>query len=609
MSEAPHDSQLTQMGPPLTPLGLDTLLARIGHEWATRKRIFDLPTARFWRPDDEVDLTFEFLGRPAATPIGPAAGPHSQLAQNIVLAWLGGSRLFELKTVQVLDELEIARPCIDMETIGYNIEWSQELSVAQSLEEYVTAAMLLRVLENWEPLHPFVGTEPGPRVFDMSVGYDLAGIAGPKVAGFIDGMRNATSIIDKLRPRIGGVFAPLRDLEFDPVISDTVTLSTFHGCPPDEIEAITKHLIDAHDLDVIVKLNPTLLGYRSVVDIVNDRLGYHDVSVKQEAFDQDLQFATGVELIGRLADYAKTRGRRFGIKTTNTLVVDNTRGIMPDDTMYLSGPPLHVLAVTLVDRLDEALAGRLELPGSDGDIMVSFSAGVTRDNLADTIAAGLNPATICSDLLKPGGYGRLAPMLRTLTTAMAEAGVTDLTSFRAAGHRAAIQAGYRSAVAQQAARVVSDEQHGLYHRDGNEKLPRSVDRDLEMFGCAACNLCVTVCPNDAFFTSPSLDGMDDRQQYLVLAELCNECGNCLTFCPERGDPAMIKPRLFTDPALFEGRTGQGFLVADGRVISARSDTDSSTTTSLAEGDAAVVDALLATKAGNPLGRTTTGPDR
>ena len=41
----------------------------------------------------------------------------------------------ELKTVQILDELEINRPCIDMQTIGYNIEWSQELKIAESLEE------------------------------------------------------------------------------------------------------------------------------------------------------------------------------------------------------------------------------------------------------------------------------------------------------------------------------------------------------------------------------------------------------------------------------------------------------------------------------------------
>ena len=163
--------------PPLTPMSLATLLGRIDHEWHSRKKLFDLPTARIWKPDPDIDLGFDFLGRRCATPIGPAAGPHSQLAQNIVLAWLGGSRLFELKTVQVLDDLVINRPCIDMQTIGYNIEWSQELTVPQSLTEYVKASMLVEMLRHWEPLAEFVGPDPGPHVFDMSVGYDLAGIS------------------------------------------------------------------------------------------------------------------------------------------------------------------------------------------------------------------------------------------------------------------------------------------------------------------------------------------------------------------------------------------------------------------------------------------------
>ena len=68
--------------------------------------------------------------------------------------------------------------------------------------------------------------------------------------------------------------------------------------------------------------------------------------------------------------------------------------------------------------------------------------------------------------------------------------------------------------------------------------------------------------------------MPDRQQYLVFSELCNECGNCLVFCPEQGDPAMIKPRLYTTREVYEGRqeAGQAFLVDEsGRVVEARAD--------------------------------------
>jgi len=571
---------MTHEAPPLTPMSLSMLLGRIGHEWQTRKRIFDLPTARFWKPDDDIDLSFEFLGRPAASPVGPAAGPHSQMAQNIVLSWLGGSRLFELKTVQVLDELEIARPCIDMQTIGYNIEWSQELLVHQSLEEYTKAWMIIEILRHWEPLREFVGRDsdgdPGPHVFDMSVGYDLAGIQDPKVAGFIDAMRDASAEIERLRPEIAadpsGVFAEFADIEFSPVISDTVTLSTFHGCPPDEIEQITKHLIDAHDLDMIVKLNPTLLGPAGVAGIVHGHLGYNDVHLVPKAFEDDLHLERAISLIQELNQYAKDRNHRFGIKLTNTLVVQNRKQWMPDETMYLSGPPLHVLATAVLDLLADALPGQLMVPGHEeqgGDIMVSFSAGIDKENLAEAIAMGVRPASVCSDLLQPGGYGRLAPMLKALTAAVADSGSTNLDGFRAARLAAARAAGHRDTAAEHLAFILGDGK-AKYELAGNEKLPRAVDHDLEMWGCVACNFCVTVCPNDAFFKLPTPkadadpDGLfadiDGRQQYLVLSELCNECGNCLTFCPENGDPAQIKPRLYLDQSRFDAAEGQRFLL-------------------------------------------------
>ena len=426
----------------------------------------------------------------------------------------------------------------------------------------------------------------------MSVGYDLAGIKTERVAAFIDGMRDASSTIEQLRPQIGGEFAQFADLDFSPVISDTLTLSTFHGCPPDEIEAIVKHLIDHHDLDVIVKLNPTLLGVDRVQSLVVDQLGYDYVQLDREAFKHDLGFDRGVELIGELNDYAKERGHKFGIKLTNTLVVKNHKQWMPDPTMYLSGAPLHVLASTLLAELADALPGQLMIPGHDGDIMVSYSAGINRDNLADTLATGVRPASVCSDLLKPGGYGRLAPMLKKLTAAVADSGASNLDEFRAVRQAEAVAAGMPDSAHAHAADIVSEDGIAPYHLSGNEKLPRAVDNDLEMFECVACNFCVTVCPNDAFFTSPSLEEQDSRQQYLVLAELCNECGNCMTFCPENGDPAQIKPRLFTDEALFNARDGQGFLIQADGTIRSRQPEDNLAQKTVAD--------LLASEAGNPL---------
>ena len=548
--------------PDLTPYSFDTLLSRIAHEWDRRHRVFDLPTARFWSPHPETDLSMKFLGRPAATPVGPAAGPHSQMAQNIVLGWLAGARVFELKTVQVIDNLEISRPCIDMETIGFNIEWSQELKVHESLEEYVKAWMAIAILSKWEPIRELVGPDPGPHVFDMSVGYDLDGIKTDKVAGFIDSLRDGTDEIERLRPLIPEAFSEFRDLDFPSCVSDTVTVSTFHGCPPDEIEAIAKHLMTRHELDVIVKLNPTLLGFGDVVEILQQTLGYEHIRLNRHVFPDDLSFDRGLELIGDLREFARREGRRFGVKLTNTLVVDNDKAWMPDDPMYLSGPPLHVLATTLLDELLSAMPNVFDVAGHGGDVQVSFSAGVTRENLSKTVGMGVAPATLSSDLLKPGGYGRLDPMLRQLTGDMRSAGVRNLADWHHHNWLEARSQGYRGPVEAHMRAILDGPELELYSYSGNRKTPRKVDHELQMWGCVACNFCVTVCPNDAFFniSTPEGSGLDGRQQYMVLAELCNECGNCMTFCPEDGDPAQVKPKLFLTQERFDMAQGQGFLI-------------------------------------------------
>ena len=554
---------MTRGGPALTPFPLAVLLGRIAHEWASRRRIFDLPANRFFDASAAPDLSVRFLGRPAATPLGPASGPHTQLAQNIVLAWLGGARIVELKTVQVLDELEISRPCIDMETVGYNVEWSQELRIAQSLEEYVKAWMIIEILRGWDELTPFVGPEPGPHIFDLSVGYDLAGISSDRMGAYIDGMTDAAEVVERLRADIPAPFAAWRDHPFPTGIVGSVTLSTFHGCPPGEIDAICRHLMTRHGLDVVVKLNPTLLGLERVAGILGGELGYDEIRLRPSDFAADLSFPAALELIDGLDAFARSVGRRFGIKLTNTLVVGNHRGFLPDDPMYLSGPPLHVLAMSLLGALHRALPGRLAIDGPGGTIEVSFSAGVTKRNLPALAGLGMAPVTVCSDLLKPGGYGRLRPMLAALADAMTEAGCGDLAAWRRRAREAADGAGFADPVAACVAAVHDPSRNGDVTRAGTARLPRRVDHVLEPWGCVACNLCVTVCPNDAFFPLPTPEGMDvpGDHQYLLFAELCNRCGNCMVFCPEDGDPAAVKPALFLDPDRFASSDRPGFLLS------------------------------------------------
>jgi putative selenate reductase len=177
--------------------------------------IFDLPVDKGFYGSPRHDLTARFHRHAPSSPLGPAAGPQTQMAQNLVLSWLAGCRVMELKTVQIKDDLQIPRPCIDMATVGYNVEWSQELRLPQSLDEYVKGAMLIEILRATGKLPLAAGFER--TIYDMSVGYDLAGIQSPAITAFIAGLKDARPIVERLRGELTGELAAYRDLP-DPAV-------------------------------------------------------------------------------------------------------------------------------------------------------------------------------------------------------------------------------------------------------------------------------------------------------------------------------------------------------------------------------------------------------
>jgi putative selenate reductase len=67
------------------------LLQRIFDEFRASRSIFDIAESQFYRKTD--DRLIEVFGETCETPVGPAAGPHTQLAQNIVASWLVGGAL------------------------------------------------------------------------------------------------------------------------------------------------------------------------------------------------------------------------------------------------------------------------------------------------------------------------------------------------------------------------------------------------------------------------------------------------------------------------------------------------------------------------------------
>ena len=344
-------------------------------------------------------------------PFGPAAGPNTQLAQNIVAAYAAGARFFELKTVQVMDGPELAacvnKPCIIAGDECYNCEWSTELYVSEAYAEYVKAWVACKLLAKEYGLG-----DPDAFVFNMSVGYDLAGIRSEKINAFIDGLIDAKdspvfqACIDwalENMDRFANVDAAyIRGIS--PRISRSITESTLHGCPPDEIERIATYLIEEKGLNTYIKLNPTLLGY-DYARARLDSLGFDYVCFDDRHFREDLQWADAVPMLERLTALAAGKGLEFGVKLTNTFPVDVTRGELPSQEMYMAGRALFPLTIHLASRISETFGGRLR---------ISWSGGATSANAADLFSAGIWPITMATAILKPGGYRRLAQIAQGL---------------------------------------------------------------------------------------------------------------------------------------------------------------------------------------------------
>src|SRR5688572_24962347 len=281
------------------------LIDRMRLEFATQQSMFDLPGRRWFIPRidaDSPDLSVRFHDRVAGNPVGPASGPQTQMAQNLVLSWLAGARIMELKTVQVNDELKISRPCIDAANIGYNVEWSQELRVADSLDQYVQGAMLIHMLRQAPEVfgHPFgdatLNGVIGETIYDMSIGYDLVGIQSEKVVSFMRGMIDASESVERLRDEIPHRLGRLRELDYPTKLSRSITLSTFHGCPADEIERICEFLLNELDVHVIVKMNPPMLGKERLEHLLYDVMGYTGLRVNEKAYTSGLQFDESLEI-------------------------------------------------------------------------------------------------------------------------------------------------------------------------------------------------------------------------------------------------------------------------------------------------------------------------
>lgn len=387
------------MSEKMYPIPFDSLMNWVVSEYAATGDIFGVH--KHYRAAGK---SLPIFGERIETPFGPAAGPNSQLAQNIIASYVAGARFFEVKTVQKMDGAELAacvpRPCILAADEGYNQEWSTELTVPQAQDEYIKAWCALKVLAK---VYGF--GDPDGFVFNMSVGYDLEGIKGGKVNTYIDNMMDASNTPQFIEcNRVLKALFPAEAAFIDgisPRVSRSVTVSTLHGCPPDEIERIASYLLTEKHLHTFVKCNPTILGHQTARSIL-DSMGYDYIVFDEHHFNEDLQWEDAVPMFERLQALADEKGLEFGLKLSNTFPVDTTRGELPGSEMYMSGRSLYPLTIEMCSRISRAFGGKMR---------ISFAGGAEFFNCDRLFSAGIWPITVATTILKPGGYHRLAQMV------------------------------------------------------------------------------------------------------------------------------------------------------------------------------------------------------
>jgi len=414
--------------------------------------IFGIYSSLFFKPSENDCFKTTFFNQNLDTPIGLAAGPHTQMAQNIIAGWLCGARYIELKTVQTLDEIEVSKPCIDISDEGYNCEWSQEMKIHESFEEYLKAWIIIHILQH-ELKFPELGT-----IFNMSVGYDMKGILQDNIQWFFDKMADCSEEKSEMIAEIRKFYPNIDDIGIPDKISDNITLSTMHGCPSDEIEKIGYYLLTEKNLNTFIKLNPTLLGQQEIKDIL--RKMNFDTIVPDVAFEHDIKYSAACGLINSLQKTANEEHLIFGIKLTNTLETINNKDVFSDESMYMSGKALHPISINVANKL------RQDFP----ELLLSFCGGVIAQNISNVLKCGLNPITVCSDILKPGGYTRLLQYLENIDC-----------DYKLINHGKFLKS---------YAEFVKTNKHYL-HKETNIKC----DRKLEEFDCISAP-CIDKCPTN-----------------------------------------------------------------------------------------------------------------
>lgn len=398
------------MSKQITPIPFRELMRWITTEYQQNGSVFGVA-----KPFQATPRKLPIFGEYIETPIGPAAGPHTQFAQNIVAAYFAGARFFELETVGT--EPVEGTALIDAEDECSHNGCPSSLPAEEAFAEYVKAWCACKIMAKVYGLGDGEGF-----VFHMSVAGDSAALQSDVINTYLDHMADASGTAefnDCLT--VLKEFFPEESAYIDtisPRISRSVTLAADVKASAEDIEQAAVYLMQEKKLHLFVKCAPVLLGCEYARYMLS-QLEYHAIQLDDRDFLNCMDYESAVALFARLQALANETGLEFGVKMGGSLPIAGSDG----EKRYLSGKALYALTATMTYQLARDL--------KDHRVRISYAGGADAFHAAPLFECEVWPITMASTILKPGGYQRFTQIAYQLVPNMYGAfGRIDVHSLR-----------------------------------------------------------------------------------------------------------------------------------------------------------------------------------
>lgn len=387
------------MSKTLRPIPIHRLLEHIAREMEMSSTVFSVPPG-YRGTGRGATLPFGRL----ELPLGVAPGPHSQMAQNLICAYVAGARAFGLTTVSLA---EPDAPGAYIQASGHCRRRVRggSLSLEEMTGEFIKGSFVIQLLARELGLG-----DPRGTIFAMGVPGDRAVLESPELTAFFDAMADASStpLWEECRQgareairRFNNVDKSCLD-ELDPHISAMAILDWTGSA--EALENAADYLLETRGLHTYIKLTPAALGTLAVEAGLAAQ-GEGDAPLDRAAFGPTVEELAPT--IVRLAEKAKRRGLTLGLELSGSLPLLNGEA--------LGGPGLTTLTLELAARV----------AGLCPELPMAYSGGANYFNAAAIRAVGFETVNVCTTLLKPGGYLRLRQMARALSNQDAVPGRVD----------------------------------------------------------------------------------------------------------------------------------------------------------------------------------------